>query len=102
MDRRKFMKSLALAPLLALLPKKAKKEPVCETFTTGTGVRGGTTYVFANEADPDAEIVAMTKWHNEIYLATKKGVYRIEGNRLVGLKFEFFVDEKRANEILDI
>ena len=48
--------------------------------------RKGIKFTFA-EADPDKAIVSMIEWQGFIYVATKKGVYRIEDNKMVRLEF---------------
>lgn len=47
------------------------------------------------EADPDKTIVSMIEWKGSMYVATKKGIYRIEENdTIVRLQF---VDKSPKN-----
>ena len=60
---------------------------------TGAQPRKGTKYPFG-DSDPDKEIVSMIEWQGFIYVATKKGVYRIEDDKMVRLEF---VDKDKNN-----
>lgn len=53
---------------------------------TGIPKRKGMKHIFS-EADPDKQIVSMLEFEGKVYVATKKGVYRIEGDKLVRLEF---------------
>jgi len=46
---------------------------------TGIPRRKGTKFTFS-EPDPDKTIVSMIEWKGSVYVATQKGVYRIEEN----------------------
>lgn len=39
--------------------------------------RKGTKFIFASP-DPDKTVISMVKWRDCLYVATQKGVYRIE------------------------
>lgn len=47
--------------------------------------RKGTKFVFG-KPDPDMVIVSMIEWEDKIYVATQKGIYRIENDKLVRLE----------------
>jgi len=55
--------------------------------------RKGIKHIFA-EADPDKIIVSMLEWRGSVYVATQRGVYRIEDGKLVRLEFV----EKKEDE----
>ncbi len=40
-----------------------------------------------NEADPEKRVVSMVEFKGFVYVATQKGVYRMEGEKMVRLKF---------------
>ncbi len=43
---------------------------------------------FAKKQDEDKEIVSMIEYNGQILVALANGVYRIEGDKLVRLKFK--------------
>lgn len=49
--------------------------------------RSGTKYIPFSDADPEREIVSLCEHKNDIYVATKVGVYKIVDDKLVRLKF---------------
>ncbi len=49
--------------------------------------RSGTKYPTFNEGDPERKIVSMCTFRDHVYVAAKVGVYRIENDELVRLKF---------------
>lgn len=54
--------------------------------------RSGTKFILAEkDVDPDRVIVSMVEWRDCIYLATQKGVYRIEGDKFIRLEI---IDKK--------
>ena len=55
------------------------------------GKRKGMKFVFA-DPDDDPEVVSMFEWKGIIYVGMKKGVYRIEDDRLIRL--EIVVEKK--------
>lgn len=61
---------------------------------TGLRKRKGVKFAFA-DPDPDKIIVSMIEWKGSVYVATQKGVYRIEENdTLVRLQMIDKGDEK--------
>ena len=56
--------------------------------------RKGIKFAFA-EPDPDKVIVSMLEFQDKVYVATKKGVYKIKDDTLVRLKF---VDKTKESE----
>lgn len=50
--------------------------------------RSGTKYPTFNEEDAEREIVSMIEFQDRIYVATKVGVYCMEGDKLVRLEIK--------------
>ena len=51
-------------------------------------LRKGISFPFASEEDENRRIVSMLEYKGQIFVATEKGIYKIEGNELVRLKFK--------------
>ena len=41
-----------------------------------------------NEIDEEKKVVSMIEFQGKVYVATEKGIYRIEDDKLVRLEFE--------------
>lgn len=88
MDRRSFMKLSGL-PCFGVLGFSGFAKRITKTNpppNSGARRRSGTKFMFAEPEAEDMEIVSMTEFENQIYVATKKGVYLIKGNKLERLK----------------
>ncbi len=60
--------------------------------------RTGTKFIPFNEADPERVIVSMIEFKDKIYVATQKGVYVIENNKLKRLEFAMIEDNGKTQK----
>lgn len=63
-----------------------KEKITFEEGTVGVLKRKGIKFMFA-ETDEDKKVVSMLEFQGFVYVATQKGIYRIEGDDVVRLQF---------------
>ena len=59
----------------------------CFELPAGISKREGTKYIPFGDSDPEKVIVSMIEFQDRIYVATQKGVYIIDNDKLVRLEF---------------
>ncbi|KKL09233.1 hypothetical protein LCGC14_2567910 [marine sediment metagenome] len=60
----------------------------CIKLPEGVSRRDGMKYIPFGDSDPERIIVSMIEFQGRIYVATQRGIYTIDDDKLVRLEFE--------------